>query len=77
MSKVKKEFLYVYCVGGYYQFNIYRIEDAAHQVYFVGHPITHGGTRLADTEAELKVLLEEEVPILNDFLSKVDKGWSR
>lgn len=69
--KAKKEFLYSIIVGDYYAFNVYKVTDAAKQVYYIGSPQGHGGTRLADTEAELKKLLEAEVPILNDWLSKV------
>ena len=70
-NKSTKEYLYTYCTGGYYQFKVYKITDAAHQVYYVGHPVSHGGTKLADTEEELKRLLDTEVPILNDWLAKI------
>ena len=76
-NSCSKEFLYTYSAGGFYQFNVYKITDAAHQVYYAGHPVAHGGTQLADTEEELKALLDKEVPILNDFLSKIDRGYSR
>jgi hypothetical protein len=66
-----KTYLYTTCVGGFYQFKVFKVEDAAHQVYYIGNPLGHGGTRIADTEEELKKLLEAEVPIINDFLSKV------
>jgi len=69
--KAKKEFMYSIIVGDYYAFNIYKVTDAAHQVYYIGNPQGHGATQIADTEAELKKLLEAEVPIINDFLSKV------
>lgn len=71
MGKASKTYLYTYSTGGFYQFKIYRIEDAAHQVYYVGSPVGHGGTKLADTIEELLPQLDAEVPILNDFLSKV------
>ncbi len=69
--KATKEFMYSIIVGDYYAFNVFRITDAAKQIYFVGSPQGHGGTRIADTEEELKKLLEAEVPIINDFLAKV------
>lgn len=69
--KAKKEFMYSIIVGGYYAFNVYKVTDAAKQVYYIGSPQGHGGTRLADTEEELKKLLEAEVPIINDWLSKI------
>lgn len=71
MNKIKKEFLYTICVGNFYQYNVYKITDAAHYSYFVAHPITHGGSVLTEKEEEIKPLLEKQVPILNDFLSKV------
>lgn len=70
-NKATKEYLYTYSTGGFYQFNIYRVEDAAHQVYYIGSPVSHGGTKLADTIEELLPQLDAEVPILNDFLSKI------
>lgn len=69
--KAKKEFMYSIIVGDYYAFKVFRVTDAAQQVYYIGSPQGHGGTRLADTEEELKKLLEAEVPIINDWLSKV------
>lgn len=63
--------MHIHIAGDFYQFRIYKITDAAHQVYYVGNPVDHGGTKIADTEEELKKLLESEVPILNDFLAKV------
>ncbi|MBO5714321.1 MAG: hypothetical protein J6R83_02735 [Clostridia bacterium] len=69
--KAKKEFMYSIIVGDYYAFNIYRVTDAARQVYYIGARTNHGVTQIADTEEELKKLLEAEVPIINDFLAKV------
>lgn len=68
--KAKKEFMYSIIVGDYYAFNVHKVTDAANQIYYIGSPQGHGGTRIADTEAELKKLLEAEVPIINDFLRK-------
>lgn len=69
--RAKKEFLYTIIVGDYYAFKVFRVTDAANQVYYIGSPQGHGGTRLADTEEELKKELEKEVPILNSWLAKV------
>ena len=68
--EMRKEFLYTIIVGDYYAFSVFKVTDAAKQTYYIGSPQGHGGTRIADTEDELKKLLEAEVPILNDFLSK-------
>lgn len=70
-NKATKEFLHIHIAGDFYQFRIYKITDAAHQVYYVGTPVDHGGTKLADTLEDLYKQLDAEVPILNDFLSKV------
>lgn len=63
--------MYSIIVGDYYAFNIYKVTDAAKQVYYIGSPQGHGGTKIADTVEELKKELEKEVPIINDWLSKV------
>lgn len=70
MSQVKKEFLRTVIVGGFYYFNLFKIEDAAHQVYYVGERINRGGTVIGDTEQDVIRQLEAEVPIINDFLAK-------
>lgn len=69
--RAKKEFMYSIIVGDYYAFNVYKVTDAARQIYYIGSPQGHGATQIADTEAELKKLLEAEVPILNSWLAKV------
>ena len=69
--KAKKEFMYSIIVGDYYAFNVYKVTDAARQIYYIGSPQGHGATQIADTETELKKLLEAEVPILNSWLAKV------
>lgn len=70
-NKVTKEFLYTLCVGGFYSWNVYRITDAAHQVYYMVTPQGHGGTVLADKEEDIRPQLEKQVVILNDWLSKI------
>ena len=40
--KPSKTYLYDICVGGYYVFKVYKIEDAAHHVYYVGERLTTG-----------------------------------
>lgn len=70
MGKVKKTFLRLVCVGGYYQFNLYKIEDAAHQVYYIGGRINRGGTVIGDTEEDVIRQLEAQVPILNLYTEK-------
>lgn len=75
--KLTKTYLYDYIAGGFYRFRVFKIEDAHHYVYFMGTPVSHGGTKIADSEAELKALLDAQVPVINDFLSKIDKGWSK
>lgn len=69
--RAKKEFMYTFIVGDYYAFNIYRVTDAARQVYYIGARTNHGVTQIADTVEELKKLLEAEVPLINSWLEKV------
>lgn len=69
--KIQKIYLYTITVGDFYQYKAYKIVDGAGQVFYTAHPIAHGGTVLADKEEDLKPQLEKQVPILNDFLSKV------
>ena len=69
-NKTKKEYVETYVAGNFYSFQIYRIEDAAHRVFYTAHPVNHGGTRNADTLEEVKRLVDAEVPIINDFLAK-------
>lgn len=66
-----KTFLYNICLGGFYVWKVYRIEDAAHQVYYVGERTNHGGTVLADKEEDIRPQLERQVKWINEFWSKV------
>lgn len=70
-NKATKEFLHIHIAGDFYQFRIYKVTDAAHQVYYIGSPVSHGGTKLADTLEELYNQLDAEAPILNSWLDKV------
>lgn len=69
-NKVTKEFLRSVCVGGFYYFNLFKIEDAAHQVYYVGERINRGGTVIGDTEQDVVRQLEAQVPLIKQFLEK-------
>ena len=69
--KAKKEFLYTIIVGDYYAFRVFRVTDAANQVYYIGSPVGRGGTVLADKEEDIRPQLEKQVPILNSFLARV------
>lgn len=68
---VKKEYLYDIIVGDFYAYKVYKITDAALQVYYVAHPVGHGGTVLADKEEDIRPQLEKQAVILNDFLKRV------
>lgn len=70
-NKCKKELLYTYCAGGLYPFRICKITDAAHQVYYVGERIAHGGTVIANTEQEVKQKLDTQAEIITRFWSKI------
>lgn len=68
--RVTKDFMYSIIVGDYYAFNVYKVTDAAKQVYYIGERMNRGGTVIGNTEEEVKRLLEAQVPIINDFLAK-------
>lgn len=68
--KLSKTYLYNICVGGFYQFQVYQVVDAHHQVYFIGEPVARGGTKIADTIPDLHKLLEAQVPLLNKYTEK-------
>jgi hypothetical protein len=69
-NKVTKEFLRTIIVGDFYVFKMFRVTDAAHQVYYIGSRTTRGGTVLGDTEEEVIKQLEAQVPILNLYSSR-------
>lgn len=70
MNKATKEFLRTIIVGDFYIFRLYKVTDAAHQVYYIGSRTTRGGTVLGDTEEEVIKQLEAQVPILNLYTEK-------
>ena len=71
MAKATKTYLYDIIVGGYYVFKVYKVEDAAHQIYYVGERTNHGATVLADKEQDIRPQLERQVKWLNEFWAKV------
>jgi len=66
-----KTYLYDIIVGDFYVFKVFRIEDAAHQVYYVGERTNHGGTVLADKLEDIKPQLEAQVPLIKRFWEHV------
>ena len=69
-NRATKEFLRFITVGNFYKFKLFKITDAAHQVYYVGERINRGGTVIGDTEADVQRQLEAQVPLINRFLEK-------
>ena len=69
-NKVTKEFLRTVIVGDFYMFKLFRVTDAAHQVYYIGGRIDRGGTVIGDTEEDVIRQLEAQVPILNLYSSR-------
>ena len=66
-----KTFVKTICVGGFYNYCVYKITDFVGRVYFVAEPVLHGVTRTAETETELKAILERDVEPMNQFWQKV------
>lgn len=69
-KKVMKTFIKTICVGNYYCFCIYKITDAVGRVYYVGEPVLHGVTRYAETEEQLKAILERDVKPMNQAMQR-------
>lgn len=69
-NKATKEFLRLIIVGDFYQFKLFKVTDAAHQVYYIGERTNRGGTVIGDTEKEVIRQLEAQVPLINQFLEK-------
>ena len=70
MNKATKEFLRTIIVGDFYMFKLFKVTDAAHQVYYIGGRINRGGTVIGDTEQDVIKQLEAQVPILNLYTEK-------
>jgi hypothetical protein len=70
MNKATKEFLRTVIVGNFYMFRLFKVTDAAHQVYYIGERINRGGTVIGDTEQDVIKQLEAQVPILNLYTEK-------
>lgn len=66
-----KTFVKTICVGGFYNYCVYKITDFVGRTYYVAEAITKGVTRCAATEEELKAILERDVVEMNKFWQKV------
>lgn len=66
-----KQFIKTVCIGNYYFYCFYKITDFVGQIYYVAEPVLHGCTRTAETEEELKAILERDVKPLNEFWTRV------
>ena len=69
--KATKNYLHNICVGNFFQFKIFKVIDGHKQVYYIAEPVSIGVTRLADTEEELKIKLEKDVPKLIQWLERI------
>ena len=67
---ITKTYLYDITVGNFYNFRVYKVTDAHKRVYYIGEPVSHGGTKIADEIEELRKELEKQVEPLNRFLEK-------
>lgn len=69
-NKVTKEFLRFIIVGNFYFFKLFKVTDAANQVYYIGERTNRGGTVIGDTEEDVQKQLEAQVPLIKRFLEK-------
>lgn len=70
-KKVMKTFVKTICIGGFYNYCVYKITDFVGRTYYVAEPITRGATKTCETEEGLKAILERDVLEMNKFWSKV------
>lgn len=74
MRKEKKEmktFVKTIAIGGYYTYCVYKITDWVGRTYYCAEPVLHGVTRTAETEEELKRILERDLNPMNQFQQRV------
>lgn len=69
-SPIKKTFLKTWCIGNYYNYQIWEI-DAGGEKWLEATPITKGVTRCAENEQILRILLENDAKNINAFWQKV------
>lgn len=68
VTMIKKIPLKVWCIGGYYNYQI----NAGNDTWLEATPITPGTvTRTAENEKILRILLENDVMAVNKFMQKV------
>lgn len=67
---VHKTYLKTWVIGGFYQYKIYEI-DAGGVKWLQADPVTMGACRTANTEEELKILLNNDAMNLTNFYKKV------
>ena len=69
-NKATKEFLRLIIVGDFFQFKLFKVTDAAHQVYYIGERTNRGGTVIGDTEEDVQKQLEAQVPLIKQKKKK-------
>lgn len=67
---VHKKYLKTWVIGNFYQYKIFEI-DAGGVKWLEANPVTVGATRTANTEEELKALLNNDAMNLTNFYKKV------
>lgn len=68
--KATKDFLRTVIVEDFYVFKLFKVTDAAKQVYYIGSRTNHGGTVIGGTEEDVIKQLEAQVPLITRFLEK-------
>ena len=69
-SSVKKTYLKTWCIGNFYNYQIWEV-DAGGEKWLEATPITKGVTRTAENEKVLRILLENDAANLNKFWQKI------
>lgn len=66
-----KTYLKTWLIGGYYQYQVFKVVDGAGRIYYLAEPTNRGATRIADTEETLRQILESDNQIMKRFQQRV------
>jgi hypothetical protein len=66
-----KTYLKTWLIGGYYQYQVFKVVDGAGRIYYLAEPMNRGATRIADTEETLRQILEADNQIMKRFQQRI------
>lgn len=66
-----KTYLKTWLIGGYYQYQVFKVVDGAGRLYYLAEPTNRGATRIAGSEETLRQILEADNQIIERFQQRV------